>query len=270
MSLSQLGMALSQLEVSLSHLGVALAQLRGSQQLLPAGPGLVALCCPRVPGQGCPWWPCLCQAVTPGQHSPLLSHPGRIWPLEFAFSWELRQGWLAPAMGRGDRAVRRALGVSLCLSPPCCDKACPPVPPDEYVASLHLPTFDAHLTELTDEQAKYLGLNKNGPFKPNYYRCPPASAPIPVSLPALSSSSQLSPPALVPVGAEGMGFSPSCPLRAPCSVPGRRGWCSWSCDRSPWQDRSPLWWQQLSPRRGGCQRDATISMADLFLNFDGR
>ena len=43
-------------------------------------------------------------------------------------------------------------------------------PPDEYVASLHLPTFDAHLTELTDEQAKYLGLNKNGPFKPNYYR----------------------------------------------------------------------------------------------------
>uniref|UniRef100_A0A8C6NMH8 Adenosylhomocysteinase like 1 n=1 Tax=Nothobranchius furzeri TaxID=105023 RepID=A0A8C6NMH8_NOTFU len=41
---------------------------------------------------------------------------------------------------------------------------------DEYVASLHLATFDAHLTELTDEQAKYLGLNKNGPFKPNYYR----------------------------------------------------------------------------------------------------
>ncbi|ESO08776.1 hypothetical protein HELRODRAFT_186768 [Helobdella robusta] len=41
---------------------------------------------------------------------------------------------------------------------------------DEYVASLHLPSFDAHLTELTDEQAKYLGLSKCGPFKPNYYR----------------------------------------------------------------------------------------------------
>lgn len=41
---------------------------------------------------------------------------------------------------------------------------------DEYVASLHLPNFDAHLTELSDEQAKYMGLNKNGPFKPNYYR----------------------------------------------------------------------------------------------------
>ncbi|XP_039262702.1 S-adenosylhomocysteine hydrolase-like protein 1 isoform X2 [Styela clava] len=41
---------------------------------------------------------------------------------------------------------------------------------DEYVASLHLATFDAHLTELTDEQAKYLGFNKSGPFKPNYYR----------------------------------------------------------------------------------------------------
>lgn len=41
---------------------------------------------------------------------------------------------------------------------------------DEYVASLHLPTFDAHLTELSDEQAKYMGLNKAGPFKPSYYR----------------------------------------------------------------------------------------------------
>ncbi|XP_075998512.1 S-adenosylhomocysteine hydrolase-like protein 1 isoform X2 [Genypterus blacodes] len=41
---------------------------------------------------------------------------------------------------------------------------------DEYVASLHLPTFGAHLTELTDDQAKYLGLSKHGPFKPSYYR----------------------------------------------------------------------------------------------------
>jgi len=41
---------------------------------------------------------------------------------------------------------------------------------DEYVASLHLAAFDAHLTELSDDQAKYLGLNKSGPFKPNYYR----------------------------------------------------------------------------------------------------
>jgi hypothetical protein len=44
------------------------------------------------------------------------------------------------------------------------------LPPDEYVAILHLPTFDAHLTELSDEQAKYMGLSKAGPFKPNYYR----------------------------------------------------------------------------------------------------
>ncbi|XP_051739418.1 adenosylhomocysteinase like 2a isoform X2 [Ctenopharyngodon idella] len=41
---------------------------------------------------------------------------------------------------------------------------------DEYVANLHLQTFDAHLTELTDDQAKYMGLNKHGPFKPSYYR----------------------------------------------------------------------------------------------------
>uniref|UniRef100_A0A3Q4G578 Putative adenosylhomocysteinase 3-like n=1 Tax=Neolamprologus brichardi TaxID=32507 RepID=A0A3Q4G578_NEOBR len=41
---------------------------------------------------------------------------------------------------------------------------------DEYVASLHLPIFDAHLTELSDDQAKYMGISKHGPFKPNYYR----------------------------------------------------------------------------------------------------
>lgn len=41
---------------------------------------------------------------------------------------------------------------------------------DEYVASLHLATFDAHLTDLSEEQAKYMGLPKNGPFKPNHYR----------------------------------------------------------------------------------------------------
>ncbi len=38
------------------------------------------------------------------------------------------------------------------------------------MASLHLPAFDAHLTELSDDQCKYLGINKAGPFKPNYYR----------------------------------------------------------------------------------------------------
>ncbi|XP_069018583.1 S-adenosylhomocysteine hydrolase-like protein 1 isoform X1 [Embiotoca jacksoni] len=41
---------------------------------------------------------------------------------------------------------------------------------DEYVANLHLLTFDAHLTDLTEDQAKYLGISKNGPFKPNYYK----------------------------------------------------------------------------------------------------
>ncbi len=41
---------------------------------------------------------------------------------------------------------------------------------DEYVASLHLPIFQAQLTEMSDEQAKYLGINKTGPFKPQFYR----------------------------------------------------------------------------------------------------
>ena len=41
---------------------------------------------------------------------------------------------------------------------------------DEYVASLHIPAFQAHLTELTADQEKYLGLCKKGPFKPNCYK----------------------------------------------------------------------------------------------------
>merc|ERR1712200_333937 len=41
---------------------------------------------------------------------------------------------------------------------------------DEFVASLHLSAFEANLTELSDEQAKYMGLSKSGPLKPNYYR----------------------------------------------------------------------------------------------------
>ncbi len=41
---------------------------------------------------------------------------------------------------------------------------------DEKVAELHLAKIGAKLTRLTDKQAKYLGLPKTGPFKPDYYR----------------------------------------------------------------------------------------------------
>ena len=41
---------------------------------------------------------------------------------------------------------------------------------DEKVAKLHLKKLDAQLTELTDEQANYIGLNKQGPFKTESYR----------------------------------------------------------------------------------------------------
>ncbi len=41
---------------------------------------------------------------------------------------------------------------------------------DEYVASIHLPSFDAHLTDLSEDQAKYLGVPKSGPYKPYYYK----------------------------------------------------------------------------------------------------
>ncbi|MBC8195011.1 MAG: adenosylhomocysteinase [Actinobacteria bacterium] len=41
---------------------------------------------------------------------------------------------------------------------------------DEKVARLHLSALGARLTELTDEQADYLGVNADGPFKPDHYR----------------------------------------------------------------------------------------------------
>ena len=41
---------------------------------------------------------------------------------------------------------------------------------DEEVARLHLDALGAHLTELTDTQASYLGVGVEGPFKPETYR----------------------------------------------------------------------------------------------------
>jgi len=41
---------------------------------------------------------------------------------------------------------------------------------DEKVAMLHLRKIGAKLTTLTPEQAKYIGVDVNGPFKPEYYR----------------------------------------------------------------------------------------------------
>ncbi len=41
---------------------------------------------------------------------------------------------------------------------------------DEEVARLHLENVGVKLTRLTPKQAKYLGLNVNGPYKPEHYR----------------------------------------------------------------------------------------------------
>jgi adenosylhomocysteinase len=41
---------------------------------------------------------------------------------------------------------------------------------DEKVAALHLAKLGVELTRLTDEQAKYLGVRVDGPFKPDHYR----------------------------------------------------------------------------------------------------
>ena len=41
---------------------------------------------------------------------------------------------------------------------------------DEKVARLHLDALGVRLTEMTTEQADYLGVNSQGPFKPDHYR----------------------------------------------------------------------------------------------------
>jgi adenosylhomocysteinase len=41
---------------------------------------------------------------------------------------------------------------------------------DEEVARLHLDKLGVKLTQLSKEQAKYLGVPVEGPFKPDHYR----------------------------------------------------------------------------------------------------
>ena len=41
---------------------------------------------------------------------------------------------------------------------------------DEKVARLHLKKINVELETLTKEQSEYIGVSKNGPFKPDYYR----------------------------------------------------------------------------------------------------
>ncbi len=41
---------------------------------------------------------------------------------------------------------------------------------DEEVARLHLEHLGVHLTKLTEEQAKYIGVKQEGPYKPEHYR----------------------------------------------------------------------------------------------------
>jgi adenosylhomocysteinase len=41
---------------------------------------------------------------------------------------------------------------------------------DEKVARLQLQKLGARLTELSDQQANYIGVTKQGPYKPDAYR----------------------------------------------------------------------------------------------------
>ena len=45
-----------------------------------------------------------------------------------------------------------------------------PKPLDEKVAKLHLAALGVELTELSSDQAKYIGVSANGPFKPEHYK----------------------------------------------------------------------------------------------------
>jgi adenosylhomocysteinase len=41
---------------------------------------------------------------------------------------------------------------------------------DERVARLHLEHLDIRLTEMSAEQADYIGVPREGPYKPDHYR----------------------------------------------------------------------------------------------------
>jgi len=41
---------------------------------------------------------------------------------------------------------------------------------DEKVARLHLAKLGVKLTKLSKKQAEYIGVDANGPYKPDYYR----------------------------------------------------------------------------------------------------
>jgi adenosylhomocysteinase len=41
---------------------------------------------------------------------------------------------------------------------------------DEKVAKLHLAKIGVELTELRNDQASYIGVEVQGPYKPEYYR----------------------------------------------------------------------------------------------------
>ena len=41
---------------------------------------------------------------------------------------------------------------------------------DEEVARLHLEHLGAKLTKLSDDQAHYIGVSKDGPYKPSHYK----------------------------------------------------------------------------------------------------
>ena len=62
--------------------------------------------------------------------------------------------------------------IELCTKPGQYEKKVYTLPKhlDEKVATLHLDKLGVKLTKLTPEQADYIGVPQNGPFKPDHYR----------------------------------------------------------------------------------------------------
>ena len=81
-----------------------------------------------------------------------------------------------PAIREGpERAAQPLADVARRLSPPSGRMRRSPSDQrqedlDEKLASLHLAKIGAKLTKMTPEQAKYLGVPQNGPFKAEHYR----------------------------------------------------------------------------------------------------
>ena len=102
----------------------------------------------------------------PDGHSIIVLAEGRLLNLgcatghpSFVMSMQLHQPGARPDRAVRQRPTQYPLGVYVL-----------PKHLDEKVARLHLDALGVKLTKLTEEQADYLGVPVEGPYKPDHYR----------------------------------------------------------------------------------------------------